>query len=120
MPKVLFFSIIQIRRCDDESCSPPSGNQQFKWMPFPASDPDNTGHYKQFSDFIGQEPTEKDIPSNVNNARKVSKLEQVSTVIVMKLESKEKRTLFCSIFILAYKVEHLRAEFTTHTLLCSM
>ena len=85
----------QIRRCDNESCCPASGNQQFKWMTFPVSDPDNTVHYDQFSDVIEQEPTEKDIPSNVNNARKVSELEQVSTVIVLKLESKKKRTLFC-------------------------
>ena len=76
------FSIIQIRWCDDESCCPSSGNQQFKWMTFPVSEPENTGHYKQFSDVIGQEPTKKNIPSNVNNARKVSELEQVSTVIV--------------------------------------
>ena len=64
-------------------------------MPFPVSDPGNTGYYKQFSDVIGQEPMEKEIPSNTDNARKVSELEQVSTVIVLKLESKEKRTLFC-------------------------
>ena len=64
-------------------------------MPSPVSDPDNTGHYKQFSDVTGQEPTEKDIPYNINNARKVSELEQVSTMIILKLESKEKRTLFC-------------------------
>ena len=79
-------------------------------MTFPVSDPDNTVHYDQFSDVIEQEPTEKDIPSNVNNARKKSELEQVSTVIVLKLESKEKRTLFCWMFILTYKVEHLIAE----------
>ena len=84
--KVFFFSIIQIHWCDDESCCPPSGNQQFKWMPFSVSDPDNTGHYKQFSDVTAQKPTEKGIPFNVNNARKVSGLEQVSTVIVLKLE----------------------------------
>ena len=89
-------------------------------MPFPVSDPDNTGYYKQFPDVTGQEPTEKDLSYNVNNARKVSELEQVSTVIVLKLESKEKRTLFCGIFILAYKVEHLTAEFTTPNLLCSI
>ena len=53
------------------------------------------GHYKQFSNVIGQEATEKDIPSNVSNARKVSELEQLSTVIVIRLDSKEKRTLFC-------------------------
>ena len=89
-------------------------------MPFPVSDPDNTGHYKQFSDVTGQEPTEKGIPFNVNNARKVSGLEQVSTVIVLKLEWKGKRSLSCWIFILAYKVEHLTAEVTTPNLLCSM
>ena len=37
----------------------PFGNQQFKLMPFPVFDPDNTWHNKQFSDVIEQEPTEK-------------------------------------------------------------
>ena len=52
--------------------------KDFKWLPFPVPDPNNAGHYKKFEDLYGEEPTEEHMPSNVNNVRKVSELEQVS------------------------------------------
>ena len=41
---------------------------------------ENPGHYKPFSTMYGaQDPTEEDIPPNVNNVKKVSEQEQVSS-----------------------------------------
>jgi len=55
--------------------------KDFKWLPFPTSSPENPGHYKKFQEVLGEKPTEENLPSNVNNVRKVAELEQVSILI---------------------------------------
>ena len=75
---VLLFIFLQIHRCDDETCCPV--HPPFHWLPFPKNDEGNPGHYKPFSATYGaQDPTEEDILSNVNDVRRVSEQEQVSS-----------------------------------------
>ena len=69
---------LQIRHCDDETCCPV--HPPFHRLPFPKNDEGNRGYYKPFRAMYGaQDPTEEDITSNVNNVRKVSEQEQVSS-----------------------------------------
>ena len=67
---------LQIRKCNDRQCCPEPPLKEAMWLPYPILRDDDKDHYKTFSDVWGSEPTEKDLPSNVNKAKKVSDLEQ--------------------------------------------
>ena len=55
---------------------------------FPKKGEGNPGHYKPFSAMYGaQGPTEEDIPSNINNVRKVSEQERVANYRLSKLQN---------------------------------
>ena len=88
----LLFIFLQICCCIDETYFPV--HPPFHWHQFPKNDEGNPGHYKIFSTMYGaQEPTEEGIPSNVNNVRKVSEQEQVSSKLDSRSCKIQTRTL---------------------------
>ena len=61
----------QIRKCSDPTCCH-GEPKMISWLPQPLPNPANPGHDKKFEEVYGQEPTDEQIPSILNDIRKVS------------------------------------------------
>ena len=60
----------QIRKCEDKKCC--ERKELVNWLPYPIPDDDKPGHYKSFNDISNTDPTEKYLPSFINDPKKVA------------------------------------------------
>ena len=67
----------QIKKCNDVDCCQVSSSDPPRFLPMPAADPNNKGHYMRFDAAFKDQitPTDKDIPS-LNDETRVISIEQ--------------------------------------------
>ena len=63
----------QIRRCNNSSCCFNGANETvIPWLPHPIPDKTNPGHFMEFDEVYGKDPSDEHIPSLMNEVRRVA------------------------------------------------